>query len=202
MRGDHEIVSVNDKVAHRSRRQIELEGLPGIAVVKRKVDTAFRASVKQGFANGIFADAIQKAAVGDSGGNALPALAEIPRSIQIRLQVFQAVTVHSSVSRGRIRVRRLDMRYFAPGRELGRRDVGPRFAFVLRELNKSVIRTDPYFSRSEIRRCDGVNHTTAFAFGRIRGRCGVEIRGHAGIFARQVRANGLPGTAAVSGAEQ
>src|SRR2546423_13251329 len=105
MRGDHEIVSVNDKVAHRSRRQIELERLPGIAVVKRKVDTAFRASVKQAFANGVFADAIQKASIRDSAGNALPGLAEIARAIQIRLQVFQAVTVHSGVSGGRIKMR-------------------------------------------------------------------------------------------------
>ena len=55
MRGYDQIVVMNPEVAHRSVRQIELEGLPVVAIVKRDPHAGFGAGEQQTFANGVFA---------------------------------------------------------------------------------------------------------------------------------------------------
>src|SRR5229473_5394 len=175
VRGDRQIVVMHDEVADRSSGHIELQRLPGIAVIERDVHAHFRASVEQAFAYRIFADAIEEAAFGNAGGGALPGFAEVTRTVEIRLRVFEAVTVDRGVRDGSVEMRRFDVRDFAPGREFRRSDVAPGLAFVLRELDQPVVGAGPNFTGLDGGRCDGVNDAAALPFRRVRRGRGIEI---------------------------
>ena len=45
--GDNQVVAMNRQIAHGSVRQIQLQRLPGIGVIKGNVDRGFRAGKKQ-----------------------------------------------------------------------------------------------------------------------------------------------------------
>ena len=52
VRRDHQVVAMNHEVADRTDRQIILQRLPVIAIVKRNVNAQFRSSEKQSLAPG------------------------------------------------------------------------------------------------------------------------------------------------------
>src|SRR5260370_6369284 len=135
VRGDHEVVAMHHEVADRSGGQVELQRLPGIAIMERDVDAHFRAGVEQAFARGILADAVEEAAFGNAGGGALPGFAEVARAVEIRLQVFEAMPFDRGVRGGGVEMRSFDVRDLAPRCEFRRGDVAPSLAFVLRELD-------------------------------------------------------------------
>src|SRR5258708_34068096 len=175
VRGDPQIVVMHGEVADRSSGHIELQRLPGIAIIEGDVGAQFRAGVEQALAYRIFADAIEEAAFGNAGGGALPGFAEIARTVEIRLQVFEAMAVNRGVRGGSVEMRSFDVRDFAPGREFRRSDVAPGLAFVLRELDESVVSTGPNFAGLNARWRNGVNDAAALPFRRVRRGRGIEI---------------------------
>ena len=68
VRGDYEIVVLNDEVVHRRGRQIQFERTPVGAVVERNVDAALGARVEQSALLWIFADGAHETAFGNSVG--------------------------------------------------------------------------------------------------------------------------------------
>src|SRR5258708_4487451 len=112
------------------------------------------------------------------------------------------MAVHRGVSSGGIKVRSLDVSDFAPRSNFRRRNIGPTFSFVLRDVNQSVVGASPDFSGAHGRWRDGVDHAAAFVFRSVFCGNGIKIRRDAGIFAREVRADLLPRAAAISGAKQ
>ena len=64
--GDHHVVSVHVDVAHRGHREVELEGLPGVAAVERDVHALLGAGVKEAGANGVLAQRVDEAAAGNA----------------------------------------------------------------------------------------------------------------------------------------
>src|SRR5260370_2183626 len=175
VRGDHQIVVMHDEVADRSSGHIEPQRLPGIAIIERDVHAHFRAGIEQAFAYRIFADAIEEAAFGNAGGGALPGFAEVTRTVEIWFQVFEAVTVDRGVRGCPVATRSFDVRDFAPGREFRRSDVAPGLAFVLRELDESVVSAGPNFTGLNARWRNGVNDAAALPFRRVRRGRGIEI---------------------------
>src|ERR1700704_3664095 len=77
MGGDNKIVVLDDQIMHRRNGQVELEGLPRIAVVDGKEDAKFRASKEQAFFDWVFADRSNVGAVGNAVVDRRPALSEI-----------------------------------------------------------------------------------------------------------------------------
>src|SRR6266851_2039615 len=112
------------------------------------------------------------------------------------------MAVNRGICRSSVEMRSFDVRDFAPGREFRRSDVAPSLAFVLRELDESVVGAGPDFTGLDGGRRNGVNDAAALPFRRVRGGCGIEIGWHARIFAGQVGTDGLPGITAVGGAKQ
>ena len=70
--GNDKIVPVNDQVADRGYRQVELQRLPMIAIVKRDIDSEFGAGVEQPLLLWVFANGVNKVWRGQSGGDASP----------------------------------------------------------------------------------------------------------------------------------
>ena len=97
MGGDDEIVVVNPEIAHGSVRQIQLQRLPVIAIVKRNPDGIFRAGKQQAFAHRIFAHRVDRAEIGQAGGDQLPGLAAIVRAVDVRMQVVDAEAADGGV---------------------------------------------------------------------------------------------------------
>src|SRR5713226_7535006 len=81
MRGDDEVVAVNDEVAHGGMRQILLQRLPMVAIVERDVDRAFRSGKEQALTNGIFANGVAGAAAGNSICDFLPGFSKVAGAV-------------------------------------------------------------------------------------------------------------------------
>src|SRR4029077_12981309 len=160
MRADDEIVAVNGQVAHRGVRQVELQRLPAVAVVKRNENRAFRTGKKQAFALGIFAYGIARSSGRNAVGDFGPRLAEIARAVNVRAQVIETEAVDGGVRGAGVEMRSLDDGNLAPGLELGRGDVFPGFSSVLRNVNQTVIGAGPNCIRVLEGRRDGINHAT------------------------------------------
>jgi hypothetical protein len=58
VRGDDQVVAVDHQVAHRDRRQIQLQGLPVVAIVEGNRDTELGCRVEQSLARRIFANVV------------------------------------------------------------------------------------------------------------------------------------------------
>ena len=67
MRSNHQIIAMDREIANRSDRQIQLQGLPVIAVIERNVNSEFGSGEEQPFALRIFANCAQES----RGGNAV-----------------------------------------------------------------------------------------------------------------------------------
>lgn len=60
MRGNSQIVAMNDQIANGGNRQIHLQRLPGAAVIKGDENSGFSAREEQAAADGIFFNHTQK----------------------------------------------------------------------------------------------------------------------------------------------
>ena len=78
---------MDDNVADGSGGEIELEGLPVIAIVKRKVNAKFGARVEEALTFGIFADAVEEGGFGNAIDDEIPGLAVIAGAIEIGMAV-------------------------------------------------------------------------------------------------------------------
>jgi len=64
VRGDNQVVAVNGQIAHRGVRQIQLQQLPGVAIVKGNIDRSLGTREEQALACGIFAHSIDRSVAG------------------------------------------------------------------------------------------------------------------------------------------
>ena len=115
---DYQIVAMNDKIAHRSHGEIELERLPLFAIVERNEYADLGAGEKQALAFRIFANGVDDSASRQAVDDFIPGLATIVRAQDVRLQVVKADAVDGRVGRGGVKPRGLDERNLAPRRKL------------------------------------------------------------------------------------
>src|SRR5690348_17796814 len=99
-------------------------------------------------------------------------------------------------------MRSLDVCDLAPGSQFFWRDVVPVLSFILGQLNLAVVGSRPNLTLFYVRWANRVNHPAPLALGSVRRRCWVQICGYSRIFARQIRADGLPGISAILRSKQ
>src|SRR5258708_14612918 len=75
------------QVSHRGGGQVQLQALPVIAIVKRNIHRIAGPRIQQPFADWIFANNVGSCALQKTGNYELPALPEVARSIDQRMQV-------------------------------------------------------------------------------------------------------------------
>src|ERR1700739_3524570 len=143
MRGDNQVIAVNDKVAHRGMRQIKLQRLPGIAGVKRYVNGIFRAGEKQTLSQRIFPHDVRGSIRGKARDDLLPSSAKIARSIDVRAEIIEAEGVDCRVGASWIEVRRLNDRNLSPGSQGGTRALLPAVFASARDVNQAIVRAGP-----------------------------------------------------------
>ena len=78
----------------------------------------------------------------------------------------------------------------------------PRLAVIARYLDQAVIGANPNLAGAQRRRSNGVDHAATFLFWTIGGCTRVKVRRGAGVLTGEVRAENLPGLAAIHGAEK
>src|SRR5207253_9016655 len=93
----NEVGAVNGEIADRSRRQIQLQRLPVVAIVERNIDGMLGAGEEQAAAHGIFAYSVDGGIVGNAGSNLLPALAAIASAIDVSVQIIEAETIDGGI---------------------------------------------------------------------------------------------------------
>ena len=143
VRGYDEVVVVNPQIAHGGVGQIQLQGLPMIAVVERDPDCVLRAGKQQPFAHGIFADCIDRTDFRQAGGDQLPCLTAVVRAVNVGLLVVDAEAAHGGVGGVVIEVRGADLRDFAPGRQFFGSNVIPLLAAVASLPDQAVVGARP-----------------------------------------------------------
>ena len=140
---------MNHHVAVRRVGKIELQRLPGVAVVERHVHHALRTSEQEPRLLRVLADHPGEAAARLVRGQAVhdrrPSLAVVVSAEEVRLVVAGLVQVGRHVGGRRIEVGRFDRQDVRPprDRQVGNRDVGPGLALVGRQLDQAVVRACP-----------------------------------------------------------
>ena len=134
--GGHEIVAMHGEVAHIGGREIQLQGLPVVAVVKGNVESIFGSGVEQSFAHGIFAEYARDPIRLQASGDFLPGLARIARAENVGMQIL--ARVEDDVGGVRVVVRGFDGFDLAVLRQSGGRDVLPGLRSVARGLYQAV----------------------------------------------------------------
>src|SRR5512140_3525999 len=124
-------------------RQIQLERLPVVAIIERDENAQFRSTEEQSATLRVLRDVLHINAGRQAIRDPLPSLAAIAGTIDVRLVVFETVAVYRGKGFIDVEVRRDEHHDLAPRRELGRRDVGPSFAVVVRLMNEAIVSSDP-----------------------------------------------------------
>jgi len=151
--------------------------------------------------DGIFTNAVQKAAIGNAAVGALPGFAKIASAVEVGVTILEAMTIDGGVRGGSVDVGGFDVGDFAPGSEFGRRDVGPGFTVVASELDEAIVGANPNLLGVDEGWSDGVDDAAAFGFRSIGGGGRIEIGWRARIFASEIGADGLPRLAVIGGAK-
>ncbi len=203
MGADDDVVVVDDEIADGSGWQIHFERLPMVAVIPRDVDGALGSGEEQALAPGIFTDRVHRFIFGQAGGDLLPGLARVVCAVDVRVQVVEAKSVDGGVDGIFIEMRGVELGDLAPGGEIGRSDVLPVFAGVCGDVDKAIVGADPDDVLLSRRGRDRVNDAAVFALrGIVGNKLLSEVRGNAGIFARQVGTDFMPAVSVVVGGEE
>jgi hypothetical protein len=80
-------------------RQVQLQRLPVIAIIKRYPDGIFCARVKKAFAHGIFANRVDRTKIRKAGSDERPILAAVVRAVDVRVRVVDAETANRGICR-------------------------------------------------------------------------------------------------------
>ena len=201
--GDDEVVPVDLDVAHGDPRQVELQGLPALAVVERDVHAELGGGVEQAPPLGVLADRVDEVAVADAGHDRLPAPAAVAGAVDVGPAVLEAVAVHGDVGGPGVEVGGLDPGDLGPRGEGRGRDVGPVGAAVGAAPDEAVVGADPQQPAVQRRRGDGVDHAAPRPRAGVRGHPGgLQARRRSGVLAGEVRADRAPVVATVGGPEQ
>src|SRR5205085_8428255 len=107
----------------------------------------------------VFPNSAQKCRRVYPGGDRLPCGSVIASAIEIRLLIIQAVTVHCSISLGRIETRCLDKRNLAPTCEPPRADIAPGLTAIARDVNHACVAPRPDQLSIQSRRSNGEHRT-------------------------------------------
>src|SRR3984885_7229476 len=183
-------------------REIELQGLPVVAVVERNPNAIFCAGKQKAFADGIFAHSVDGSVIGQAVRDRLPSFSAVMRAINVRMQIVDAETADGSVGRLLIEMRRGHLRYFAPWADFRGSDVRPFFFSVASDPKSAAVGPSP----QRVQVFEGwrqrVNLSALlFRFGIFRGHAAQACR-DAGLLTRKIGTDGLPGFAAIGGLEQ
>src|SRR5439155_25875203 len=99
-------------------------------------------------------------------------------------------------------MRRAELGHLAPGRQLRWSHVLPVFPALARDPDQAIVRACPDRAHVLVRQAERVDYATLFVgIGVLRGEVAQASR-NAGMLAREVRADGLPGLSAVGCFEQ
>src|SRR5262249_39151554 len=113
-----QVVIVNCQVAHRAGREVQLQRLPLLAIVERYKHSKLRSGEQQPSPSRVFLDRLEIDTHRQPVRYSLPALAAIPRAINVRLIVFKSMPVYRGVRFIHVKVGRLHHRHLAPTRHL------------------------------------------------------------------------------------
>ena len=149
MRGHEEIVALNNKIAHRSCRQIQSQRFPVRAVVERNINAFFGSGEEETFAFRIFANCIYDLPGRYSAHDLFPRFAAVVRRKNVGLQIVHPQSVDRCVSSVRIEMSSFDQRDLLPRGNARRSHVAPGFTAVAREMNQTVVGATPDAVRVE-----------------------------------------------------
>src|SRR5713101_2728804 len=134
-----EIAIFDHEVMDGHGGQLQLQGMPVLAVVEGHMYPGLCSRVEQPAPHRIFAYHPRKVIVSESPCDLRPGLAIVLRFVEIGLEIVQFVAVGGYIGRGAIVWRRL---YDADERPLGqiwRRHVLPALAAIARDMHKTII---------------------------------------------------------------
>src|SRR6266699_3531526 len=138
-----EIAVFDHEVMDGHGRQLQLQGMPVLAIVEGDVYPGLCTRVEQPAPDRIFADHPCKVIFSESPCDLRPGLAIVLRFGEIRLEIVLFVAIGGYIGRGGIVWRRL---YDADERPLGqiwRRHVLPALAAIARDMHETIIRACP-----------------------------------------------------------
>src|SRR6266849_1560740 len=138
-----EIAVFDHQVMDGHGGQLQLQGMPVLAVVEGDLYSSLCPCIEQPAPDRIFADHPCKVIFSESPCDLRPGLAKVLRFVEIGLEIVQFVAVGGYIGRGGIVWRRL---YDADERPLGqiwRRHVLPALAAIARNMHKTIIRACP-----------------------------------------------------------
>ena len=141
----HQVVVLDDQVVHGDRRQVELERLPGLALVGREDDAALGSGVEHPLLLRIFPDDVERDVLGKRAGEERERLSVVPRPVQVGVHVVEHMGVGDHEGHRGVERRGLDHLDRGPlgkaGQVVG--DVGPGLARVASQVHPSVVGADP-----------------------------------------------------------
>ena len=181
---------------------VQLDGLPRVAAVERRVYAELGARHQQVAVAGILPDNPGEMIRGDARDDALPRLAVVGGLVQQRRKIIQLVLGGGEVRGGGVEGRGLDGVDARPLRQVLRGDVGPALAGVLGDVHQTVVGAHPDHAFANGRFGSGEERAVIFDAGVVFGD------GAAGrallrlVVAGQVLADGLPALAFVRGFEE
>ena len=143
MRGEDEIIILDHQVVHGRRRKVQLELTPVSAVVERHIQAHFRTGVKQTSFLRILPHRAHETCVRNSIGQLGPGLAVVAGLVDVGTHVVELVPLSRDIGRASVMRRGVNLADTAPLGQVFRCDIGPGLAFVARELNQSIVGTDP-----------------------------------------------------------
>src|SRR6185437_4374207 len=117
MGGSNQIIVFDHQIMHRRDRQVELQRLPGIAVVCSEVNTEFRAGKEQPFFKRVFMDCSNVCAAGYPVVDPGPILSKIARAVDVWADIIEPMTIDGSICRAGSKMRRFDDADLAPVRK-------------------------------------------------------------------------------------
>ena len=98
MRSNHEVIAMDREIPDRADGQIQLQGLPMIAVIKRHVNPKLGSGEKQTFALRIFSDCAQECGGGNACGDRLPGCAIIAGSVEQWPRIIDPAAINRSTT--------------------------------------------------------------------------------------------------------
>ena len=143
VRGQHQVVAVNDQVVHRRRRQIQLQRFPVCARIVRNKNAGFRSGEQQAFALRIFPHGAHERAFRDALHQQFPGLAVIRGGVNIGPQIVVGVPVHRHPGGAGIERRGIDLADLAPFGHLLRRHVRPILAAIASDVHQPIVGARP-----------------------------------------------------------
>src|SRR5438046_10617230 len=126
MRRHDEIVVLNNKIAHRTRWQIQSQRFPTRAVIERDINAFFRPGEQETFPLRIFANRVDDLTGRYSVRDLRPRFAAVVRRKNVWPQIVYSYRVDCRVSGVGIEISSFDQRDLLPGRNRWRHYVGPR----------------------------------------------------------------------------